>query len=88
MSMTAIACLKIFVGEDLRFGDSETMATLVAKIAGAYLESAWTWPRRYGLVATYAFVLADPRATRLDANELQRMARDLQIRDVRQQGRG
>ncbi|ADG12400.1 hypothetical protein [Caulobacter segnis] len=86
--MTAIACLKIFVGEDLRFGDADAMAALVAKVAGAYLESSWTWPRRYGLVAPYAFVLADPRATRLDARELQKMARDLQVKMFGDKGAG
>lgn len=86
--MTAIACLKIFVGEDLRFGDAETLAALVAKVAGAYLETAWVWPRRYGLVASYSFVLADPRATRLDARELQKMARDLHVKMFGDKGAG
>lgn len=76
--MTAIACLKIFVGEDLRFTDSDALASLVAKVASAYLETAWAWPRRFGLVAPFSFVLADPRAARLDALELQHMSRDLQ----------
>ncbi len=76
--MTAIACLKVFVGDDLCFADSETMAALVAKVASAYLETAWMWPRRHGLVAPFSFVLADPRAIRLDARELQKLASDLQ----------
>jgi hypothetical protein len=76
--VTAIACLKVFVGQDLCFADSETMAALVAKVGGAYLESTWAWPRRHGLVAPFSFVLADPRATRLDARELQALARELQ----------
>lgn len=86
--MTAIACLKVFVGEDLRFASSEAMAALVGKVASAYLETAWAWPRRYGLVAPYSFVLADPRATRLDANELQAMARDLQLKMFGDRGDG
>ncbi len=76
--MTAVACLKIFVGDELRFADNDAMAALVAKVAGAYLETTWLHPRRYGLVAPFTFVLADPRATRLDARELQAMARDMQ----------
>lgn len=75
--MTALACLKIMVGDELKFADNDTMAGLVAKVAGAYLESRWLFPRRYGLVAPFSFVLADPRATMLDARELQAMARDL-----------
>lgn len=76
--MTALACLKIFVGEELRFTDSDSMAALVAKVAGAYLETTWLWPRRHGLVAPFSFVLTDPRAVKLDPRELQALARDLQ----------
>lgn len=76
--MTALACLKVTIGEELRFGDNETMAAVVSKVAGAYLETTWLWPRRFGLVAPFSFVLADPRATSLDARELQDLARALQ----------
>lgn len=76
--MTAMACLKIFVGDELRFTDSESLSALVAKVAGAYLETTWKWPRRYGVVAPFSFVLADPRAERLDARELQALALSLQ----------
>lgn len=78
--MTALACLKIMVGDTLIFADADTMADLVAKVAGAYLETTWLWPRRYGLVAPFSFVLADPRATLLDARELQALARALQTK--------
>ena len=53
------------------------MADLVAKVASSYLESRWLWPRRYGLVAPFAFVLADPRVTLLDPRELQALAAEL-----------
>ena len=86
--MTAIACLKVFVGEELRFADSDAMAALVAKVAGAYLETIWLWPRRYGLVAPFSFVLADPRATALDARELQKLAADLQFKLFGEKGSG
>jgi hypothetical protein len=86
--MTALACLKILVGDDLRFADIDTMAELVAKVADAYLETKWTYPRRYGLVAPFSFVLADPRATLLDARELQTLARDLQVKLFGQRGDG
>ena len=76
--MTAMACLKIFVGDELRFTDAESLSALVAKVAGAYLETTWKWPRRYGVVAPFSFVLADPRAERLDARELQALALSLQ----------
>ncbi len=86
--MTAIACLKVFVGDELRFADNDTMAGLVGKVAGAYLETTWLWPRRYGLVAPFSFVLADPRATRLDARELQALARDLRSKLFGDKGDG
>ena len=86
--MTAIACLKVFVGDELRFADNDTMAALVGKVASAYLETTWLWPRRYGLVAPFSFVLADPRATQLDARELQALARDLQFKLFGEKGEG
>ena len=86
--MTAIACLKVFVGEEMQFADADTLAALVAKVAGAYLETTWVWPRRYGLVAPFSFVLADPRATALDARELQKLAADLQFKLFGEKGSG
>jgi hypothetical protein len=86
--MTALACLKVTIGEELRFGDNETMAAVVAKVAGAYLETTWLWPRRFGMVAPFSFVLADPRATQLDARELQALARDLQHKLFGDKGAG
>lgn len=86
--MTALACLKVTISEEMRFGDTETMATVVSKVAGAYLESTWLWPRRFGVVAPFSFVLTDPRATRLDARELQALARDLQQKLFGDKGQG
>jgi hypothetical protein len=78
--MSSIACLRIAVGQGLAAGDAEALAGVVARIAGAYLETTWLWPRRFGLVAPFAFVLADPRARRLDARELQALAASLQAK--------
>ncbi|MDB5456262.1 MAG: hypothetical protein JWP92_1847 [Caulobacter sp.] len=86
--MTAIACLRVFVGEDLQWTNPEAMAALVAKVSGAYLEGSWVWPRRFGLVAPFSFVLADPRATQLNARELQALAKELQLKLFGQQGDG
>jgi hypothetical protein len=80
--------LKIFVGEDLRLADSDSMAARVAKVAGAYLETTWLWPRRHGLVAPFSFVLTDPRALSLDPRELQALARDLQHKLFGDKGEG
>ncbi len=78
--MSTIACLRISVGTDLAAGDLEALSGVVSKIADAYLETTWLWPRRFGLVAPFSFVLADPRATRLDARELQALAAALQTK--------
>ena len=78
--MSSIACLRISVGSDLAVADADALAALVSKVAGAYLETTWLWPRRFGLVAPFSFVLADPRATRLDPRELQSLAANLQAK--------
>lgn len=86
--MTAIACLRIIVGEELMFADADTMSDLVAKVAASYLETRWLWPRRYGLVAPFAFVLADPRVTLLDPRELQALAAELHVKLFGQESEG
>lgn len=86
--MTAIACLRISVGDPGPGAESDHLASIVAKVAGAYLETTWLWPRRSGLVAPFAFVLVDPRAIRLDPGELQVLARDLQAKLFGDQGQG
>jgi hypothetical protein len=86
--MTAIACLRIVVGDRLQFTDTDTLADLVSKVAAAYLETRWSWPRRHGLVAPFAFVLADPRAIQLDPRELQVLAAELHVRLFGDEGDG
>lgn len=86
--MTAIACMRIVVGDRLNFSGAGSVADLVAKVAAAYLETRWSWPRRHGLVAPFAFVLADPRATQLDPRELQVLAAELHVRLFGQEGEG
>lgn len=86
--MTAIACLRIAVGDPAQGAESDRMAAIVAKVASAYLETTWLWPKRFGLVAPFALVLVDPRARRLDAHELQALACDLQAKLFGDQGEG
>lgn len=78
--MTAIACLRLFIDDAARFGDAQEITDLVSRVAGAYLETTWRWPRRHARVAPCSFVLADPDATALDAGELKALSRDLQQR--------
>lgn len=76
--MTAIACLRILIDPDKAAAGGDTLAALVSKVADAFLESRWCWPRRHGPIAPYAFLLADPRATELDALELTTLSDELQ----------
>ncbi|MDQ0464794.1 hypothetical protein QO010_002578 [Caulobacter ginsengisoli] len=78
--MTAIACLKIFIGANVREANQATLAGLVTKVAGAFLETRWRWPRRWGEVAPFTFVIADPRTTRLDGHEVTSLAEELHFK--------
>ncbi|MBI5939571.1 MAG: hypothetical protein HY859_04010 [Caulobacterales bacterium] len=78
--MTALACLRILIDPDRAAAGGETLAALVSKVADAFLESRWRWPRRHGPIAAYAFLLADPRATELDALELSGLSDELQLK--------
>ncbi len=70
--MTAIACLRLLIGDD-------TFPAARAQVAADdYLKSRWTAPRRYGVVAPLAFVLADNRAEQLDPTEMQALAAELE----------
>ncbi|MFZ5669319.1 MAG: hypothetical protein ACOY4K_07480 [Pseudomonadota bacterium] len=75
--MTALACLRILIDADRAAAGGEALAALVGKVASAYLETRWRWPRRHGEIAPYAFLLADPRATQLDAGELTLLSDEL-----------
>jgi hypothetical protein len=75
--MTAVACLRVLLPENDTVADPEALAALVAKLGGAYLETRWKWPKRWGAIAAFAFGLADPRANRLDPLELQALSTEL-----------
>ena len=78
--MTALACLRILIDPDRAAAGGETLAALVNKVADAFLESRWRWPRRHGPIAAYAFLLADPRAAQLDPHELSGLSDELQLK--------
>lgn len=78
--MTAIACLRILIDPDKAAAGGETLAALVSKVADAFLETRWRWPRRHGPIAAYAFLLADPRASELDPAELTSLSDELQTK--------
>lgn len=78
--MSAVACLRILVDPSLTGLSEAVLAPLVGKIVSAYLETRWTWPRRFAPVAAYAFLLTDPHARQLDVRELARLSKELQIK--------
>jgi hypothetical protein len=75
--MSSFACLRI----ELPPGwakEHEPIRGSVLKITQAYLETRWSWPRRFTPVSDHAFVLVDPRVAELEIAELRRLADELQ----------
>ena len=78
--MTALACLRIVIDPERALAGGDALAAMVGKIACAFLDSRWRWPRRYGEIAPYAFLLADPRAISVDLSELVSFSEELQLK--------
>src|SRR3989338_9096894 len=78
--MTAMACLRVLIDPARAAAGGDALAVLVNKVAGAFLETRWLWPRRHGEIAAYAFLLADPRAIQLDPFELTALSEELQTK--------
>jgi len=78
--MTAIACLRVVLEAGATGLREEVLGPLVEKLAGAYLETRWLWPREFAPLSHYSFLLTDPRANELDVRELARLSDDLQTR--------
>lgn len=76
--MTAIACLRVDVSAQHDVMPAATLAPLVQKFAGAYLETRWSWPRRFVPLTEFSFLLTDPRSDELDVGELRRLSDELQ----------
>ena len=75
--MTAIACLRILLTAAETAGASVPPAHVEAA-ADLYLKHRWKHPRRYGVVAPLAFVLADTKAEQLNPEEMQALAVELE----------
>lgn len=86
--MTALACIRVFIGADLATDKVDALGPLIAKVGSAFLDGRWKWPRRHAVAAPFAFLLADPRVERLDPNDLRSMASELQHRLFGDQGEG
>ena len=78
--MTALSCLRINIENQTLSDDNKGLAQSVSRIAGSYLESRWLWPRRFGEIAPFAFLLADPRIARIDPVELIELAAALEMK--------
>lgn len=78
--MTALACFRIMLDPGHVATGGDALAALVGKVAGAFLETRWRWPRRYGEIAPYAFLLADPQVERLPPEELIALSQELQLK--------
>jgi len=86
--MTALACIRVFIGADLAVDKVDALAPLIAKVGSAFLDGRWKWPRRHAVAAPFAFLLADPRVARLDPDDLRSMASELQHRLFGDHGEG
>lgn len=76
--MTAIACLRVDVSAHEGRMPLAALAPLVQKFAGTYLETRWSWPRRFSPLTEFSFLLIDPRSDELDVEELRRLSDELQ----------
>lgn len=76
--MTAVACLRVDVSAHSELMPLPALEQLVHKFAGAYLETRWSWPRRFAPLSEVSFLLTDPRSDDLEVAELRRLSDELQ----------
>jgi len=76
--VTAVACLRVDVSAYRGHMSASAVEHLVHKFASAYLETRWSWPRRFAPLTEISFLLTDPRSDELDVRELQRLSDELQ----------
>lgn len=76
--MTAFACLRVLPPPQLQ--SRQGLEGLINRYACVFLETRWSWPRRFEVMALTSFLLVDPRAERLEMKCLQDLSYDLQLR--------
>lgn len=76
--MTAVACLRVDLSGQDGLLPLPALEQLVHKFASAYLETRWSWPRRFAPLTDVSFLLTDPRSDELDLAELGRLSDELQ----------
>lgn len=74
--MTALACLRVEI--TAAAGSLTNVGPLVRKFATAYLDSRWSWPRKFASLTDTSFLLSDPHIDALDPEELRALSGDLQ----------
>ena len=79
--MSASACLRITLGiSDEKLAQLEALGPLVSKVTDAFLESRWAWPKRHAPINPYSFMLTDPKSSKLDVVQLERLAEELKLK--------
>lgn len=78
--MTAFACLRVIVSKNTQSLGTTNTCSIIDRVVLAYLESRWHWPRRYGEISPFAYLLADPQATDLDPDELLDLSREVHLK--------
>jgi hypothetical protein len=77
--MAASACLQVVVTSATAASYGADVLNTVAKVTTAYLESRWSWPRKFGIISKTAYLLVDPRAATLDPHEIKKLSGELQL---------
>jgi hypothetical protein len=79
--MSASACLRISLElSEEKLAKLEGLGPLVSKVTSAFLESRWSWPKKYQAINPFSFMLTDPKSAELDVVHLERLAEELQLR--------
>jgi hypothetical protein len=65
---------------DEKIAKLDALGPLIAKVTGAFLESRWSWPKRYSALTPFSFELTDPKADEVDVARLERLAEELQLK--------
>lgn len=79
--MAASACLRIVLDlTEEKLARLDALGPLVAKVTSAFLETRWSWPRRYEALDPFSFMLVDPKAAEVDIARLERLAEELQLK--------
>lgn len=86
--MSAVACLRVVLDLDTVSSRDRALGPIVRKLASAYLETRWTWPREFEPLTNYAFLLKDPRADELNVRELVKLSEELQLKFFGQSNAG